>query len=117
MKRTNILCAIVFGSMLAITGCGDDGNGGAAGSGGSNGTPSNTCEALCLSTCAYEGIDPDQGYDACLGQCVSAFPDFGNDQCGPQFDAYLSCVEARNCNLQAAECQSALFAWGNCALL
>ena len=39
MEKRQILWAIVFGSMLAITGCGDDGssNGGSAGSGGSAG--------------------------------------------------------------------------------
>ena len=39
MEKRQILWAIVFGSMLAITGCGDDesSNGGSAGSGGSAG--------------------------------------------------------------------------------
>ena len=46
MKKRQILYAIVFGSMLAITGCGGDGDngngdagtGGTGGSGGSGGT-------------------------------------------------------------------------------
>jgi hypothetical protein len=110
MKNKHILWGIVLGSMLATNGCGDGGGG----TGGANGAPRTTCEAVCQSTCAYQGIDPDQGYDLCLSQCVSVLGD--QDECGPQYEAYISCVEARNCDFEAAaaECQSLALAWSTC---
>ncbi len=134
MKKRQVLWAIVFGSMLAITGCGDDpvdgggngtggtggtggtvgsgGSGGSSGSGGSNGTPSNsTCEAICSSSCVFGGVDPDT--QQCLTQCQVGFAQF-DDDCGPQADAYLSCIEAVNCDPEANQCQNEAIAWGTC---
>ena len=135
MKKRQILWAIVFGSMLAITGCGDDpaesgggagsggtagtggsggsaGTGGSAGSGGSNGGPSSsTCEAICSSSCVFDGVDPEG--QQCLTNCQVGFAQF-DDDCGPQADAYLGCIEAVNCDPEATQCQSEAVAWGTC---
>jgi hypothetical protein len=135
MEKKRILWAIVFGSMLAIAGCGDDpaenggaagsggsngsggtggtgGTGGSVGSGGSNGGPSSsTCEAICSSSCEFEGVDPDG--QQCLTNCQIGFAQF-DDECGPQMDAFLACIESVNCNPEATECQSEAIAWGLC---
>ena len=129
MEKRQILWAIVFGSMLAITGCGDDesSNGGSAGSGGSAGAdgsagsggsaappggPSNsTCEAICSSSCDLQGVDPEVG--DCLTQCEMFAPQF-DDNCGSQADAFLGCIESVECNPDAGECQSEAIAWGTC---
>ncbi len=135
MKNKQILWAIVFGSMLAITGCGDDpaesggsagsggtsgtggsggsaGTGGSAGSGGSNGGPSSsTCEAICSSSCVLQGVDPEG--QQCLTNCRVGIPQF-DDECGSQADAYLTCIEGVNCDPEATDCQSQAIAWGTC---
>ena len=127
MKKKQILWAIVFGSMLAITGCGDDpadggsgtggtpgtgGSGGSTGSGGMNGGPSSsTCEAICSSSCAFSGVDPDG--QQCLTNCQVGFAQF-DDDCGPQADAYMECIEAVNCDPEANQCQSQALTWGTC---
>ena len=115
MKR-QILWAIVFGSMLAITGCGDDGGGsggngtGATGGGGNN--PSTTCEAFCGSSCILEGVDPGGDFDACVSACGSIF----DDQCGSEAQAFANCLESVDCDDNAAQsqCQSQTIAWGRC---
>jgi hypothetical protein len=135
MKKKQILWAIVFGSMLAITGCGDDpvdntggagsgGSGGSAGSGGSGGTggsvgsggnnggpSSSTCEAICTSSCVFNGVDPDG--QQCLTNCEVGLAQF-DDECGPQADAFLDCIESVNCDPEATECQSEAIGWGTC---
>jgi hypothetical protein len=116
MKKRQILCAIVFGSMLAITGCGDDeSSGGSAGSAGSNGGgPSNsTCEAICSSDCAFGGVDPGGNYETCVAQCDSALPNF-NDDCGPEADAMMTCIEATGCDPGETDCLTEGEAWGLC---
>lgn len=131
MKRKQILWAVLFGAMLAITGCGDEGStesgggsggtagsggsagtGGTAGSGGMNGgTSSSTCEAICSSSCAYEGVDPEG--QQCLTNCQVSFSQF-DDDCGPQMDAFLNCFEGVNCDPDSNECQNEAVAWGFC---
>lgn len=112
MKKKQILWAIVFGSMLAITGCGDDPAESNTGSGGTNGGPSSsTCEAICSSSCVLEGVDPEG--QQCLTNCQVGIPQF-DDNCGSQADAYLSCIEAVNCDSEATDCQSQAIAWGTC---
>jgi len=133
MKQRQILWAIVFGSMLAITGCGDDeggsggsgtggsgtggsgtggsGTGGSAGTAGSNGGPSSsTCEAICSSTCVLMGVDPGEGFDECVMACGSVF----DDNCGPEADAFLACMAANDCDPEASACQNEGVAWGTC---
>ncbi|MBW1875857.1 MAG: hypothetical protein JRG67_02325 [Deltaproteobacteria bacterium] len=132
MKQRQILWAIVFGSMLAITGCGDDEGGsggsgtggsgtggsgtggsgtGGSGTGGSNGGPSSsTCEAICSSTCVLMGVDPGTGFDECAMQCGFVF----TDDCGPEADAFLACMAANDCDPEASACQNEGVAWGTC---
>lgn len=117
MKNRQILWAIVFGSMLAITGCGDDGgDGGSSGTGGSNGggSSNSSCEAICNSTCAFEGVDPgDLDFDTCVSQCIMGVPQF-NDNCGPQLDSLLDCLEANECDPETERCNSQALAWASC---
>ena len=118
MKKQQIVWAIVFGSMLAIGGCGDeagDGTGGTGGNGGNgNGPSATTCEAICGSTCAFEGVDPsDMDYDQCVSDCNQGLPQF-NDDCGSQADAYLGCLEGHNCDAESTQCQSEAIDWGRC---
>ncbi len=66
MKKQRIFLAIAFGSILAITGCGGDGDGeggsgGSAGAGGSAGSGGSNGGGLC---------DPDSATNACTGQCA-----------------------------------------------
>lgn len=133
MEMKRFVWAIVLGAMLAMTGCGDDGdNGGTGGSGGDDsgsggsggddsgtggsngGTSNSSCEAICSSTCVFEGVDPtDVDYDTCVSQCTAGVPQF-DDDCGPQLDAYLDCLEANDCNEETQNCNSEAIAWGTC---
>lgn len=110
MKKRQILWAIVFGSMLAITGCGDDDTG----SGGSDGASKSSCEAICGSTCAFEGVDPtNMEFAECVSLCNESLPQF-NDNCGSQGDALLGCLEANGCDENTENCNSQAIAWGLC---
>jgi hypothetical protein len=120
MKKRQILWAIVFGSMLAITGCGDDestngnaGTGGSVGTGGSNGrgTANSSCEAICGGTCLFGGIAPGVGFDQCLAACVDSGLD---DDCGAEMTAYLNCLTTNDCNFAALDCLSQAENWSNC---
>ena len=116
MEKRQILWAIVFGSMLAITGCGDDeSSGGSAGSAGSNGGgPSNsTCEAICSSDCTFGGVDPGGNYEACVAQCDTGLPDF-NDDCGSEADAMMTCIENTGCDPDETDCLTEAAAWSGC---
>jgi len=124
MEKRQILWAIVFGSMLAMTGCGDDETGGggsgtgatggdgtgATGGGGSN--PSSTCEALCGGSCLVQGVDPGDDFDACVSACGSFF----DDQCGSEAQAFVNCLESVDCDENAAQsqCQNQTIAWTQC---
>lgn len=139
MKKRQILLAIVFGAMLAITGCGDDetgggntgtggsgtggangtggtaGNGGGTGgTGGGTGSATSSCEAICGASCLFGGISPGGDYDLCLSTCLSEAPEF-DDDCGPQMDAYLGCLEANDCSPTAVNCLGQAQAWAECS--
>ena len=124
MKKRQILWAIVFGSMLAIAGCGDDdssgsgdggssGAGGSAGTGGSNGSTASSCEAFCGGTCIFGGVTPGGDFDTCVDTCRTQEPDF-DDSCGDEATAYLNCLEANDCNFAAFDCFDEAEAWGGC---
>ena len=128
MKKRQILWAIVFGSMLAITGCGDDAssNGGSAGSGGSGGTggtggtggsggdmATGSCQVICDSPCQlFNGVDPDT--PTCLADCMAE--DW--DGCVPETTALVECAEAAqggNCDINPEpSCGAELDAWQAC---
>ena len=116
METRRILWAIVFGSMLAITGCGDDansngGSAGARGTGGPGGTANSSCEAICGGTCLFGGIAPGVGFDQCLAACVDTGLD---DNCGAEMTAYLNCLTTNDCNFAALDCLSQAENWSNC---
>jgi len=125
MKKRQILWAIVFGSALAISGCGDDdngtagtgggngGSGGTAGTGGGNGSGTSTCEAFCNGTCSFGGVVPGDNRDLCVSTCRSEAPEW-DDNCGDEATAYFDCLEANDCNLVATNCFGQAEAWGNC---
>ena len=138
MGKRRMMWALVFGSMLAITGCGEDGNGGAGsggsggtgGSGGSGGTggsagtggsgPSgpavNTCEAFCAASCQYGPLDPaEDGYDACMSDCQDFLPTLADDGCGPEAEAFIGCCEDNACNCGNADCIEENQAWNACS--
>lgn len=105
MTKRQTLLAILVGSMLAVTvtGCGDDG--------GSNGSASSSCEAICNGNCLFGGVNPDVGQ--CLSQCESEAPEL-DDNCGSQMEAYLNCIEANDCNPASFSCLSQAEAWVAC---
>ena len=122
MKKRQILWAIVFGSMLAITGCGDDGDGsggstgtgGSAGSGGTAGTggtagsggggAANICDTLCQSCGAV-------GADICQESCQD---DGSLDGCPSELATLTSCLEQNGCDIGFAQCAQQWTDWGLC---
>ena len=128
MKKRQILWAFVFGSMLAITGCGDDettnggsggtgGTGGTGGSGGMNGTGGGSgggdataiCEALCAD-CSTSGVD-------CKADCEEGLgggADF-ND-CPSELADMASCLEGSGCTGIVLDCSTEWLAWIQCAI-
>ncbi|MDH3199713.1 MAG: hypothetical protein OEM15_02355 [Myxococcales bacterium] len=122
MKKRRILLSIVFGSMLAITGCGGDGDGDGTGAtngtgatgGGGDGPATSTCEAICGSTCAFEGVDPtNMEFEQCVSSCNQSIPQF-NDDCGSEGEAYLNCLEDNECDDMTQNCNSQAIDWGTC---
>ena len=103
MKAQQIILSIVFGAMLAMTGCSDDsGSGGSAGNGGTGGTPSVDCTddngACCVvcdggeQMCVIDGVDPADGLDACVTDCRTQWANEAN--CGGPAGDVLVCVDA-----------------------
>lgn len=128
MKKQHILLSIVFGSMLAITGCGGDGEGdgtggtngtgatgggGTGATGGGGGPSSSTCEAICGSSCVFGGITPGGDFGACVNLCNTEAPEF-NDNCGPQMESYLDCLFANECSILSLECVDQAQDWDDC---
>ena len=129
MRKQQILWAIVFGSMLAITGCGDEGeggggssgsggsagSGGTAGSGGSagsgGGSGSGFCETLC-SACTSDAVAE------CIPQCEASLGQIPGEidieSCPSELDAWAQCLGGNDCN--GDTCQSELEAWAFCVV-
>ena len=134
MKQRQILWAIVFGSMLAITGCGDDesSNGGSAGSGGSAGADGGAgsggsagsgrapgggdAAAVCAAICGSCGSSTA----LCQSQCEDGFsesPDLDFDGCMNELNALSSCVDGANsCLSFIVECGAQYTTWINCVV-
>ena len=124
MKKRQILWAIVFGSMLAITGCGDDGTGdggsgtGATGGGGTGATGGSSggddLATVCAALCGNCGDSTAQ----CQSGCESGFGsstglDF--DSCTNELNAFSSCVDGTNsCLTFATECGQEYVGWIEC---
>ena len=72
MKKRQILWSIMFGSMMAVTGCGDSSPAGSGGSGGS--TPDDSCPIICNAPCQFlEAADPAS--PTCLADCADVVYD------------------------------------------
>jgi hypothetical protein len=103
MKTRQILWAIMFGSMLMVTGCGDD-------------TPSTTkgsCETICDYPCRiFERADSTS--PTCLSDCE----DVGYDGCVPETRALVACVERAqggDCSVDPnIPCEAEGDAWSAC---
>jgi len=130
MEKRRILWAIVFGSMLAITGCGDDasssgtggsagsggstGSGGSAGSGGTPGTGGSNGGDFCTSLCAACG----GGQTDCQQTCDIGFgsiPSDVLDTCPSELSTLTDCFAANDCNGDV--CSSELTAWSTCVTM
>jgi len=109
MKKTRIVWAIAFGSMLAVTGCGDDSgpSDGSGGSGGSNG--SGFCETLCNVCNAGAAADCSSACDSVLGGLPGGI-DF--ESCPGELDAVASCFGANDCD--STMCDAEQNAWISC---
>jgi hypothetical protein len=118
MTRLHILCAVVFGSMLAIAGCGET-NGGSAGSGGSGGSAGSgggmatgSCQIICNADCELFGPDPASA--TCASDCMAE----NLDGCVPETTALVACADQAqggDCNIDPTDsCQSEVDAFNAC---
>jgi len=122
MKKQPIFWAIAFGSMLAISGCGDenDGSGGTAGGDGGGGTSgtsgtggggnSGFCGTLCQACSGGQTAD-------CASACESyisggAIGGIDLNQCPSEAQAWGACLGANDCN--DAACNTEINAWATC---
>ena len=133
MKKKRILWAIVFGSMLAITGCGDDtndggsgatggdpGTGGDSGTGGTAGTGGSTgggdAAAACAALCGSCGSSTAE----CQSQCEEGFDEnegLDFDACRDELNALSSCVDGANsCLAFILECSAQYTTWITCVV-
>ena len=126
MKKRQILWAIVFGSMLAITGCGSDettstGSGGTGGSGGTrgmNGTGGGSgggdASTVCNTICGNCG----QGTTECQSSCEDGFSDGGDvdfESCPTELNTLTSCVDGANsCLSFIIDCGTEYTNWITC---
>jgi hypothetical protein len=129
MEKRQILWAIVFGSMLAITGCGDDSssNGGSAGSGGSAGANGGAgsggapgsggssgnefCSSICTSPCVTDLGMAGEVQD-CLDACDSGGIFTG---CEAETVAFIDCLEANDCGESGSlACGQQAINWAMC---
>jgi hypothetical protein len=121
MKK-QVFLAIALGSMLAITGCGDegeDGTGGTAGTGASSGTGGSAgsggggggdfCDVLCGS-CAGGTAECQQGCDEGIGQIPGAL-----DGCPSELDGLGQCLGASDC-MDPDACDAEWTAWLTCII-
>ncbi|MGB5703792.1 MAG: hypothetical protein WBM48_13310 [Polyangiales bacterium] len=107
MKKQQILWSIILGSMLAATGCGDDGTS------GTDGTEKGSCETICDSPCQlFERADSTS--PTCLADCADA----GYDGCESETRALVSCAEraqAGDCSVDPnPACGAESDAWSDC---
>ena len=110
-KKRQILWAIMFGSALAVTGCGDSTSSGSGGTGG--GTVKGSCETICESPCRLFGL-VDPASPTCLTDCT----DVGYDDCVSETAALVGCVErvqGGDCTVDPnVPCEAEGDAWNAC---
>ena len=111
MHQRQILWAIMFGSALAVTGCGDSTSSGSGGTGG--GTAKGSCETICESPCRLFGL-VDPASPTCLTDCT----DVGYDDCVSETAALVGCVErvqGGDCTVDPnVPCEAEGDAWSAC---
>ncbi len=101
MRKRRVLWAIVFGTMLAVTGCGDDGGGDSGGGdGGSSGSGGSSCGGdFCGTLCGACGMDV---MAQCLSTCEELEQALGGtvdlDRCPNELNAWGSCLESNGCD-------------------
>ena len=117
MKKRQILWAIVFGSMLAIAGCGDDdgGSGGTAGTGGTAATGGSTGSGFCATLCSACNAD---AVAECVPACessIGAIPgEIDIESCPSELNAWASCLGDNDCNDDL--CDAELQTWAVCVV-
>ena len=130
MKKRQIFLAVVFGALLAITGCGDDETGtgntgtggsgtggsgtGGSGTGGTNGgTGGGSGGSFCETVCgACSGGAVGDCVTAC-GQQIEGIPSEINlDGCPTELDAVGTCLGNNDCDSDA--CDSQWTDWAVC---
>jgi len=125
MKDRQILWAMVFGSMLAVTGCGvssgDDGGSGGSGSGGSGsggmsgtgGSGGGGSTDICDTFCGNCG----DATASCKVQCAGIVGDPGDanlEVCTDEIDAVGTCIEDNGCESLIFNCIEEFGAWSQC---
>ena len=121
MKKRHIFWAIAFGSILAITCCGDEGDGGGgsgtggsgtggSGTGGSGGGGSSSiCDTLCNNCGGAEA--------QCVSQCNQGIGDTEGldlESCPAEQATLGSCIEANGCQSTISNCLTEFQAWVVC---
>jgi len=134
MEKRRILWAIVFGSMLAITGCGDDANsnGGSAGTGGSGGSAGTGGTGGSAGTGGTGGSGATGGGDFCTSLCAAcgggqadcqqacdigfgSLPSNILDTCPSELSTMTDCFAANDCDGDL--CNSEITAWSTCVTM
>jgi hypothetical protein len=105
MKKRQILWAIMFGSMLMVTGCGDSSSDGD--------TTKGSCETICDYPCRlFELVDSTS--PTCLSDCE----DVGYDDCVAETRALVACVDRAqggDCSVDPnVPCKAEGDAWSAC---
>ena len=135
MEKRQILWAIVFGSMLAITGCGDDegggggsgtgatggsgtgGNGtGATGGGGTGATGGGSASTVCEALCGGCGAATQE----CQSACEQGFDQSGSgidfESCPTELNALSSCIDGNGCQSLISNCLTEYTDWLSCVI-
>lgn len=123
MKKRQTLWAIVFGCMLAVTGCGDSGgsNGGSGGSGsggtsGAGGSGGGGSADICDTLCGNCG----DATASCKVQCDGIVGDPGDADlsvCADEIDAARTCIEDSGCESLIFNCFEEFTAWAQCLVI
>jgi hypothetical protein len=120
MRKRRILLAIVFGSMLAVTGCGDDdgnggGSGGTGGMGGTGGSGGGSGGDFCMTLCGACGGDQVAECTSACDSYTQDLPGFIDiDSCPDEADAWGECLGANSCDSQA--CETEINDWATCVV-
>ena len=129
MKKRQVLWAVMFGAMLAVTGCGDDpdpedldpilgtggtaGTGGAAGTGGTAGTGGGSGSDYCSTLCNACAMDQMAECASACQQQIDALGGFVDlDRCPNELNALGTCLGDNGCDTNL--CDDEYSAWASC---